>query len=477
MKRARTADAAPGATATLPQLTVTAHHAKGTDAYRRQGPHAYDETDAAAQFWLREVLVRTPPAKLFTDWRFVCDRARRTWWREACHSLLEWHHPAPDGRDARIEFFDYDEHGEPCHKYEIDGEPTPPAWKSVTTVLHDAFPHFDRQDACIKALDSRKETTKRKYAVEKRLHEIQAEHRRMRQVKLTRADVLATGRPEFRQMRPAEMFAEWDRKSAKASGHGTDMHFNLECHLNGLPHCRTYPEWDLYVRWKATHPTWRPYRTEKCTFDEALQTGGQYDNSWFDPADPTLPDGRPAVLYMTDWKFSEEIKLENEYESGTAFFTADLPSCNGSIYGLQQPLYQLLEERHSHGQRFASRAIVVLHRRQADYIEIPLPYEEDRMAQLVAWRHATLGAYAAHRNLVKIVTTIVDMGLDGDARTQRARDERLHAQGEDKGGELPPEHPLVTYRAPARQAAFERLVQLLGREEVLFDPALFPIDQ
>lgn len=476
MKRARTTEAPPGADARLPRLTVARQHAKGTDAYRRLGPHTYAEAgDPGFAFWLQQVAVRTSPAKLFTDWRPVCDRVRRTWWRAACHSLLEWHHPDPSGRDARIEFFDYDAHGEPCHKYEIDGEPTPPAWKSVTTLLHDAFPHFDRQDACIKALDSRREATKRKYTVEKTVQEVQAEHRRMRGVALSRDEIAAAGRAEYRQMRPSELFAAWDAKGARASQHGTDMHFNLECYLNGLPHCRAYPEWTLFARWKATHPTWRPYRTEKCTFDEALQTGGQYDNSWFDPADPRLPDGRPAVLYMTDWKFSEEIKRENPYESGTAFCTADLPSCNGSVYGLQQPLYQLLEERHSRGQRFASRAIVVLHRQQADPLEIPLEYEPTRMAQLVAWRHATLVAHAAARGTAAMLTTLLDAGLETEARAQQARDAQLHAAGESRGDAPPATHALTAYRGAARQAAFERLVQLLGRDEVLFDPALFPV--
>lgn len=482
----------PPARATLlPTLTVTAWHAPGTDAYRRLGPHEYATDDTGARFWLQSVLVRTSPAKLFTDWQATSDRMRRRWWREACHTLLEWRWPSPDGRDDRIEFFDYDPDGNPRHAYEIDGQPTGPEWKSVTTLIHDAFPHFDRTDALVKALDSKRTATKQKYTVEKSEAEIRQEHQLLRGVTLSRDEIRAGGRPEYRWMRPSEMVAAWDAKGARASAHGTDMHFNLECALNGLPHATNVPEWDLYVRWKATHPDWVPFRTELCLFSKKpqsvagvgtpaadyLRTMGQVDNLWWDPTDDGgfLPGGRPRYLYMTDWKFSEEIKRENTWESGITFFTADMPSCNGSVYGLQQPLYRLLLQLHGGGQVVRSCSIVVLHRDQAEPLEIPLELEPERLAGLVAWRQAVLVAHDHARLYARMLRDLLKGNLQQVYALEAAHASLREARGEDTGTE-PPGRTDRTLAAPALQTAFQALVAELGREELLFDPGRFPLD-
>ncbi len=156
-------------------------------------------------------------------------------------------------RDSRILF------DAVTHKYFIDGMQYP---SSVSGLIHEYFPHFDATATINTYYCSWKSKKDHKY-----YPLIQY---------LTGVIKLDDDAAK------CEIARNWGVSGAAASNLGTDVHFQIEMALNGEAHISSTPEFQQYQEWKATHPDWKPYRTEYSVFDEGTLVCGQIDSLWQD---------------------------------------------------------------------------------------------------------------------------------------------------------------------------------------------------
>ena len=240
-------------------------------------------------------------------------------------SLMSMDHLAllnPHERDKRISF-------EPVeHKYTIDADPSKP-YTSVTTWVHSHFSEFDTVNIINRMMASRNGKQSPYYGMT--------------------ADAIT---------------AAWDTNRDAAAAAGTAMHYNIECHYNGLPippDDTEAPEFRYFLQFYADHASHlRPYRTEWTVFDEAARISGSIDMV-FENLDPATgsPDG---TLSIYDWKRCKEIKKvpfgAKDY-SHTPLI-AHIPDTNYWHYCLQLNAYKAILER-NYGKRVTDLFLVCLH--------------------------------------------------------------------------------------------------------------------
>ena len=228
----------------------------------------------------------------------------------------------PHERDARISF-------EPVeHKYTIDADPSTP-YTSVTTWVHSHFSEFDTVNIIKRMMASRNWKQSPYYGMT--------------------ADAIKTA---------------WDTNRDAAAAAGTAMHYNIECHYNGLPippDDTEAPEFRYFLQFYADHAArLRPYRTEWTVFDEAVRISGSIDMV-FENLDPATgsPDG---TLSIYDWKRCKEIKKvpfgAKDYSRTPVI--AHIPDTNYWHYCLQLNTYKAILER-CYGKRVTDLFLVCLH--------------------------------------------------------------------------------------------------------------------
>ena len=188
---------------------------------------------------------------------------------------------------------------------------------SVSKLVHDYFPHFDPDDAVEKMMKGRNWKLGHRYF----------------------------GRD------PETIKQEWAANGALASSRGTWLHGQLERYMNGFQ-LQSAPYADLiplrqFFEWERLHFTGKliPFRTEmRFWSDLSLKLTGTADLLAVDPNHPPPAECQGVLtLHIIDWKFSREIKFENQYQCGLGP-CADMPDCNFSHYTLQQNLYRWLLE-------------------------------------------------------------------------------------------------------------------------------------
>jgi hypothetical protein len=227
-------------------------------------------------------------------------------------------------RDARITF-------EPVeHKYTIDGDPTI-SYTSVTTWNHGHFRGFDADGIIRRMMASRNWKQSPYYGMT--------------------ADAIK---------------AAWDANRDAAAAAGTAMHYNIECHYNGLNHLITKEdaastEFRYFLQFYSDYADKvRPYRTEWTVFDESVRISGSIDMV-FENLDPATgsPDG---TLSIYDWKRCKEIKKvpfgAKDYSHVEAI--AHIPDTNYWHYCLQLNTYKAILER-CYGKRVTDLFLVCLH--------------------------------------------------------------------------------------------------------------------
>ena len=149
-----------------------------------------------------------------------------------------------------------------------------------------------------------------------------------------------------------------------AAAAGTAMHYNIECHYNGLPippddvEASEFRYFLQFYRDHADHLS--PYRTEWTVFDEAVRISGSIDMV-FENLDPATgePDG---TLSIYDWKRCKEIKKvpfgAKDYSHTAAI--AHIPDTNYWHYCLQLNTYKAILQR-CYGKRVTDLFLVCLH--------------------------------------------------------------------------------------------------------------------
>lgn len=228
----------------------------------------------------------------------------------------------PHERDARITF-------EPVeHKYTIDADPNV-AYTSVTTWVHSHFREFDTHGIIKRMMASRNWKQSPYYG-----------------------------------MTPDAIKAAWDTNRDAAAAAGTAMHYNIECHYNGLPvpaEDAKSTEFRYFLQFYRDYALkLRPYRTEWTVFDEAVRISGSIDMV-FENLDPATgePDG---TLSIYDWKRCKEIKKvpfgAKDYSHTEAI--AHIPDTNYWHYCLQLNTYKAILER-CYGRRVTDLFLVCLH--------------------------------------------------------------------------------------------------------------------
>lgn len=238
-------------------------------------------------------------------------------------------------RDERVRFDPV------AHKYWIDGTRYP---SSVSGLIHDSFPQFDAEGTVERCYS--------RWATD--------EYGRYAALISFVSRTLRLGEAAAK----AEIVRTWAASGARASGAGTDTHLQIELQLNDEAHNGESPEFQQYRAWRATRPTWVPYRTEWSVFSEPELICGQIDSVFKDTA--------TGELHMADWKRVGEMKKVGfNNERGYAPFDK-LPNTNYGHYIVQQNVYTWMLETH-YGLRISSMCLVQVHPDLAAFAEHPLP--------------------------------------------------------------------------------------------------------
>ena len=274
---------------------------------------------------------------------------------------IENHHPMDDS----ISF------EESTHTYTIDGDTS---FTSVTTFVHQHFPHFDA-DATIQSLLSEKKTYKgrtfqnnskyRETAIKNiqiALHQFSlnmppsgAEMNELDQLlcacsmrksvketgedtSLERATALLNDTSSLYYIQQKNAIkSEWEKTSTS----GTQMHLDIEYFYNDMPQENTSQEYAHFISFhndfKMEFPHYRPYRTEWTVFYKELKLAGSVDMVFENTKDGTL------MIY--DWKRVKSIDYE-AFDNRTAITPCldGMPDSKFWHYSLQLNTYKAIIE-------------------------------------------------------------------------------------------------------------------------------------
>jgi hypothetical protein len=227
------------------------------------------------------------------------------------------------------------------HVYFVDGCKYP---GSVSGVIHEYFPSFDPVATIDRYYEAWKRNKDAKYnpLINYLLNIIQLDDDAVKR----------------------EIARNWAASGTKASQSGTDTHLQIELSLNQEHHNAESPEFLQYMAWRATHPTWEPYRTEWSIFDDSALLCGQIDSLWKDAA--------TGELHMADWKRVGVMKTSAFRGDERGFGPMkEFANTNFNHYTLQQNLYTYMLEK-SYSLKVASMCLVQIHPDLDNFVEWPL---------------------------------------------------------------------------------------------------------
>ena len=258
-------------------------------------------------------------------------------------------------RDQNISFFEED------HKYIISFEPDV-KYTSVTTWIHEHFPHFDADDIIQKMMKGKNWKEGHKYW----------------------------------GLTPEQIKAQWSANADAVSGAGTDMHYQIECFHNSLRGgVYTYQElyddymastteeeretksteWKYFINFVKDHLHLKPYRTEWTVYHEDLKVSGSIDMIYENP------DG---TLSIYDWKRSKLITRINTFNKfALKPRICHLPDSNFWHYALQLNTYKYILEK-KYDKKIKELYLVRLHpdAEEGNYELIELPNLSTEVTEL-----------------------------------------------------------------------------------------------
>lgn len=243
----------------------------------------------------------------------------------------------PHPMDAHIQF------DEPTHTYTIDGSSD---YTSVTTWNHTHFKKFDA-DVIIAQMMASKNWPKNKY----------------------------NGKTAD------EIKAEWDKNRDEAAEAGTKMHYDIECHYNGMEVKNDSVEYEYFQAFVKDNIHLKPYRTEWTVWDGELKIAGSIDMVYENP------DG---TLCIYDWKRSKGIVRNKQFEEyATTECISYIPDTNFWHYALQLNTYKAILEK-NYGKRVTTLRLVCLHPNQRTYQVIDVPELKEEIESLFNLRKSQL---------------------------------------------------------------------------------------
>lgn len=254
--------------------------------------------------------------------------------------LLEKRHPFQ--RDGDIAFRDHD------HQYFVRGQNN---YTSVTTFVHENFPHFNAPLVARKMLGGRNFPDPKRHAKYIPM--------------LTDSDGNERTQDEVVEL----VLAEWERNRDECATKGTELHLHCELTFNEVPVDNATVEFQHFLRYKAHMESqgYVPYRTEPRVFTEDFLVCGSVDMLFIhrDNIGKT-----PLVLTLVDWKRSKEITMRNYWQSGKGV-VSHLADCNGMHYSLQLNIYKFILERH-YDVVIEDMHILQFHPNQSNFVDIPV---------------------------------------------------------------------------------------------------------
>ncbi len=297
------------------------------------------------------------------------------------------HHP----RDERIRF-DVVE-----HKYYIDGCKYP---SSVSGLIHDAFPAFDGPSIVDRGFEKWKRDKESRYC----------------QLIKYLQNIVGFDDNQAK----AEILLNWSTDGNLASTAGTKTHEQIEFTLNSIAVDQLSKEFQQYLRWRATHPGWEPYRTEWSVFSEPELICGQIDSLWKDE------DGK---FVMVDWKRVAAMKKQGFRDQMGFPPFENLPASNFNHYIVQQNVYTWMLEQ-NYGIRVDRCYLVQVHPDIPDFEEHLLP----RIQKAVRVAMATRREKVQRGELVAITQSEVlaskkrkvDTGLGSEEKERRDKLIKFH---------------------------------------------------
>lgn len=254
-------------------------------------------------------------------------------------------------RDSRIRFFEDD------HYYELDGKRLD---ASVSKVVEHYFPQFDAEGTIERLFRCWKHDKKSKY------------------YQLINYFNLVVGITDETAQKN-EIARLWKLNGRDKAQYGTHLHYAIEMYLNGEDVPEPIPsEFQQFLDWRATHPSWEPYRTEWSVFHEDFGVAGQIDSLWF--------DREHGNYIMVDWKCVQNMETRSAYKEVGYIPFDNFPNTNLWHYVVQQNLYRYFLES-KYGMSVHKCYLVQLHQSLSQAVEWPLDdIQADMLTALTNFR-------------------------------------------------------------------------------------------
>jgi hypothetical protein len=233
--------------------------------------------------------------------------------------------------DSRISF------DEPTHIYTIDGESD---YTSVTTFVHQQFPHFDAPAVIASLLSPTNTSRGRTYPNRNKYRATAFQNVESENPDLSEDEInaiLNDTTTEAYKKEAQKIADEW----TKTSTSGTKTHADIEYFYNEMPVENDTKEYEYFQQFnrdfQAEFPQYRPYRTEWTVFYKELKMAGSIDMVYENTEDGTL------MIY--DWKRVKDIKYESfNNEIATNPVLDSMPNVNFWHYSLQLNTYKAILE-------------------------------------------------------------------------------------------------------------------------------------
>ena len=252
-----------------------------------------------------------------------------------------------DPMDVRIQF------DEPTHIYTIDGDSN---YTSVTTFIHQHFPHFDAEKVSKNLLRPSTIYNGRTYPNTNAYRTTAFNNTKNENPSLSDDEINALlndhSTEQFKK-EAKKITDEWSQSSSS----GTKTHMDIEWFYNELPVENDTKEYEYFKKFnedfKKEFPQYRPYRTEWTVFYKEIKLAGSIDMVYENTEDGTL------MIY--DWKRVKRIDYEAyKNDMATNPVLDGIPNSNFWHYSLQLNTYKAILES-QYGKKVTKLMLVRLH--------------------------------------------------------------------------------------------------------------------
>lgn len=206
---------------------------------------------------------------------------------------------------------------------------------SVTTWVHQHFPHFDSEGIVNRILNSPKWSTDPNY--------------------------------KYYQMSKETILDMWKKNTDNSTSSGTKLHNDIEKYYNGMEIENDSLEYQFFLKFKEDYKHLTPFRTEWMVFHEELKLVGSID---------MIFENEKGELEIYDWKRSKEIVYDSNFNKfAITPCISHFPDTNFWHYSLQLNTYRRIIES-KYGKKVTGLYLVRFHPDNAyktyERINVPL---------------------------------------------------------------------------------------------------------